>query len=282
MTSPSLPLVSVVISVYNGMPFILQTLDSVRRQTYPHWELIICDNASTDDTVASLERYMREKEDSRIRLLHQKHISVAQDWNRSLEHAQGEYVKLLGCDDILLPTCLETQVKLLQEHSDVGFVSSGKEVIDTQGVKYMERRPLKEGKYDWASLGHKLIYAVVNLIGEPAGVLFRKELLTSCGFYDSNYRYFIDVEFLIRLLRKSNLYITEQPLYQFRTHGQTLTATTRSSSVQEYVQILNLYESELDLARRPFLKAYLKGKAQLVTWARSLATQNIIHRFSAS
>src|SRR5260221_10775962 len=116
MTSPAQPLVSIVISVYNGMPFIIQTIDSVRGQTYPHWELIICDNASTDDTVPSLERYMVEKADPRIRLLHQQHISVAQDWNRSLEHARGDFVKLMGCDDILLPTCLETQAKLLQKY----------------------------------------------------------------------------------------------------------------------------------------------------------------------
>jgi glycosyltransferase involved in cell wall biosynthesis len=255
MIDTNQPPVSIVIPIYNGMPFIVRTIDSVRSQTYPHWELILCDNVSKDDTVPALKRYLGD------------------NWNRSLTYARGDFVKLLPADDILLLNCLEIQARLLNEHNDVGFVSSGKEVIDSRGRTYLTLKRLREGRYEWSGLGCKLIRAVVNLIGEPGGVLFRRELIKECGLFDSRYRYLIDLEMYLRFLKNSNLYISENPLYQFRTHANSESASSRRISVQEHAQLLETYGAELGLSGRPLLKAYLRQKAHLVSLARSLAMQ---------
>jgi glycosyltransferase involved in cell wall biosynthesis len=267
---------SVVIPIYNGKRFLISTIESVRNQTYPDWDLILCDNGSTDGSVAMLEEYLEKIADSRIRLVHQEHISFAQDWNRTIGHASGDLIKVLPSDDILLPSCLETQVKLLRENADVGFVSSGKHLIDASGKKYFERSPLKEGRYDWSTLGHRLVYAIVNLVGEPGGVLFRRELLLRYGLFDDNFKYFIDVDMYIRLLQQTNLYITERPLYQFRVHGSSVSASSRKMSVLEYARLLDRHEKVLGLARKPLHKFCLKQKAYLIALSRSVVIQTCV------
>ncbi len=263
--------VSIVIPIYNGLPFIFQTIESVRHQTFSDWELILCDNASRDATVAKLRPYLAEIADARIRLItHDEHLGMGPNWNRSLAYAKGQFVKLLPSDDILLPNCLENQVRILLDHSDVGFTSSGKEIIDSLGIKYLERRPLRQGQYNLAMLEGRIISAIVNLIGEPGGVLTRRDLLEACGPYNHNYRYFIDIEMYLRFLEKADLYIHEKPLYQFRTHPQSETSASRKASVREYIELLTIYDKKLNLSRRPFYTSYLERKAYLIAWLRSL------------
>ncbi len=62
------------------------------------------------------------------------------------------------------------------------------------------------------------------------------------GLFDDNYKYFIDVDMYIRLLQKTNLYITERPLYQFRVHGTSVSASSRKMSVWEYDRLLDRHE----------------------------------------
>lgn len=268
------PLVSIVIPVYNGMPFIVHTIESVRFQTYDNWELLICDNDSTDRTIDLVKQYLDEKPDQRIRVIsHQEHLSMARNWNRSLTYAQGELIKLLPSDDVLLPECIDIQVRLLREQSDIGFVTSGKEVIDHSGKKLFTRSPLKEGKYDWHSAGLKSLYAITNLFGEPGGVLFRKELLKCCGGYDPSLNYFVDIELLLRFLKKTKVSVWGKPLYQFRIHGSSVSAASRQLSVCEYLHILDSYEKDLKLSEKPSLKYYLKIKAHFLALLRSLIFQ---------
>ena len=220
---PAVPVVSVIMPVYNGLPFILATIDSVRRQTCRNWELTICDSGSSDGTAAQVRDYLQADPDPRIRLVVlEKSPSMGDDWNRALTYARGEFVKVLPQDDLLLPTCLEVQERLLRQHPDVGFVTCAKEVIDAAGCRLFRRAPLKEGVYDWHQLGVRSLRAVANNLGEPGAILFRRDLLTTCGNFDAQLRYFIDLELLWRLLRVSHVFVWGEPLYQFRIHGRSV------------------------------------------------------------
>jgi glycosyltransferase involved in cell wall biosynthesis len=271
------PLISVVVPVYNGMPFVLATIESVRAQTCADWELVICDNASTDNTAERIEQYLKEKPDPRIRLIrHTELLAMGANWNRSLPYAAGQFIKLLPADDILLPDCLETQQRILKENPGVGFVTSGKEVIDASGRVLLQRVPVKEGIYDWSRLGRRILFAVANIIGEPGGVLFRRELLESCGPFNPRYNYYIDIELLLRFLKKSNVYVCGRPLYQFRIHGGSGTATSRERAHKEYRALLEEFAGDLDLARKPWLRRYLDLKSRLVVFARGLVLRRYL------
>lgn len=101
-----IPLVSVCIPVYNGEQHIRETIESVQSQTFPDFELLIQDNASTDATWELLGKLAGQ--DTRISLVkNQSNLGMAGNWNAVIDRARGKYVMLLSADDLLMPTFLE-------------------------------------------------------------------------------------------------------------------------------------------------------------------------------
>ncbi len=109
------PRLSVGLPVYNGERFLSEALDSVLGQTYEDFELIISDNASTDDTEAICHRY--EKQDSRIRYFRQpRNIGLSPNHNFVVEQGRGELFKWASYDDLYARTLLERCIEALDEH----------------------------------------------------------------------------------------------------------------------------------------------------------------------
>lgn len=110
------PLVSVVMSVRNGMPYLPEAVASILTQTLTDFEFIILDNASKDNSVAWLEQI----EDPRIRLVKNEiDLGLSGSLNRGFSLARGKYVARMDADDISLPNRLAVQVDFLEKHPDV-------------------------------------------------------------------------------------------------------------------------------------------------------------------
>jgi len=118
------PLVSVVAIFLNGERFLDEAIQSVIAQSYPHWELLLVDDGSTDGSSA-LARAWAEREPHRVRYLehpgHRNH-GMSASRNLGLHHARGEYLALLDADDVWLPGKLARQVEILQAHPGVGLL----------------------------------------------------------------------------------------------------------------------------------------------------------------
>jgi glycosyltransferase involved in cell wall biosynthesis len=117
------PLVSVLTPFYNEEPYLRECVDSVLAQSYPHFELILVDNASTDGSRRIAEEYVRR--DTRVRLLAcDQHVSMAENLNRAAHEIspQAKYVKYCFGDDWLYPTCIEQMVAKLETNPRVGSV----------------------------------------------------------------------------------------------------------------------------------------------------------------
>src|SRR5579859_2045469 len=124
--------VSVCIPTYNAARHIRQTIRSVLDQTLTDFELVICDDASTDDTLKILQEFT----DPRIRIISSPTNSgLAANWNRSVRECRAPCVKLLCQDDLIYPTCLEKQFAILSNpgHSDIALVSARRNIIDDAG-----------------------------------------------------------------------------------------------------------------------------------------------------
>lgn len=121
------PLISVTIVTYNSAEFIVETLESVKAQTYPRIELIISDDCSTDDTVALCREWLAKNGErfERTELIEaKKNTGVSANLNRAEAACRGEWVKMLDGDDILLPTCLEDYVEYVTEHPETVYMFS--------------------------------------------------------------------------------------------------------------------------------------------------------------
>ena len=103
--------VSVVIPVFNGMPFLKETIDGILNQTYSNFELIIINDGSTDDS----EEYIETLKDSRIRYISQNNIGLCNTLNKAFSLAKGTYIFRNDQDDISEPKRLEKQIHALEE-----------------------------------------------------------------------------------------------------------------------------------------------------------------------
>lgn len=125
--------VSVIIPVYNVCNYILETVDSVRRQTYTDWELVLVEDGSTDGTAQLLQSYLEQLQDDRIRLVVlAQNGGAAAARNRGVELSEGRYVTYLDADDLWEPQKLERELAFIRE-KQAGFVFTGYEFADETG-----------------------------------------------------------------------------------------------------------------------------------------------------
>ena len=116
------PRVSILIPVYNAAPYVKGAVDSILNQSFRDFELIILDDASTDESAMFLDSF----EDSRIvRYTSGKNVGLANILNVGIDMARGEYIARMDADDISLPTRLQTEVEYLDSHPKIDLVSCG-------------------------------------------------------------------------------------------------------------------------------------------------------------
>ena len=126
------PKVSIGLPVYNGQHYLRQAIESIVNQTYRNFEVIICDNASTDDTPAICAEYAARE--PRIRYHRQpQNIGATANFNRTFELASGPYFKWAAHDDVLEPTYLEKCVAVLEQTPDAVLCQSLVKMVTDQG-----------------------------------------------------------------------------------------------------------------------------------------------------
>ncbi len=114
---PSPPMVSIVIPCYNYGELIHQTLDCLLRQSYHHWEAIIVDDGSTDDTKSIVEEY--QSVDNRFHYIYQENKGLSSARNTGIQNAKGQYLQFLDADDLLSVHKIATQLNYMEVNKDV-------------------------------------------------------------------------------------------------------------------------------------------------------------------
>jgi glycosyltransferase involved in cell wall biosynthesis len=122
------PVFSVVIPTYNRENFILKTLNTVFNQTYPHYEILVVDNCSTDRTAEILQPLI---EAGKIRFIqHDQNYERARSRNTGMDNATGDFVTLLDSDDLMYPTNLEDAARFIETHPDIKFFQNLYQLVD--------------------------------------------------------------------------------------------------------------------------------------------------------
>lgn len=119
------PLVSVPVITYNSSKFVLETLESIKAQTYQNIELIISDDCSTDNTVELCRKWVEENKERFVRtqiITSEQNTGVSANLNRAEAACQGEWVKGIAGDDLLMPDCVESCVKYVIDNPNIYFL----------------------------------------------------------------------------------------------------------------------------------------------------------------
>lgn len=208
--------VSVIIPVYNCDRFIKDAIDSVLKQDYQEFELLVIDNCSTDKTV----EYVKSYNDPRIKLIqNDTNIGMLGNWNKALHVANGEYIKLLPADDYLLENCLRLQTEVLEKDIDkkIALVCGRKLVIDDNG-KILFKRGFSKKVMNVSGFDaiNRTVRSGGNIIGEPGAVMFRKEIIEKCGLFEADIFYVLDLNMWFKMLVHGNLYSLPDVICAFR------------------------------------------------------------------
>lgn len=120
-------LISIIMPVFNTAVYLEQAVSSILNQTYPHWELLVVDDGSVDDSWSILQKLSAK--DNRIRIFHQKNSGVSAARNAGLKHVCGDFLCLLDSDDWLPPQSLELRLKKFSESKRIYFVDGYVEIF---------------------------------------------------------------------------------------------------------------------------------------------------------
>ena len=126
--------ISVLMGIYNCAGTLADAIDSILAQTYTNWELILCDDGSSDDTYAVAQDYQSRFPEKIILLKNEKNMGLNYTLNHCLEHATGEFIARMDGDDLCEAHRFETQLEALKTHPEMAVVSSNMTYFDEHGT----------------------------------------------------------------------------------------------------------------------------------------------------
>lgn len=250
------PLVSVVIPNHNYGRFLAEAIESALRQTYPHVELLVVDDGSTDESREVLRRYAR-----RLRWISQPRQGVSAARNRGVRESRGELVAFLDSDDAWRPETLARQVARLDRPA-VGMVCCGLEYIDESGRVLGQSLPTQRGR-----LLREI--ALLRWSYAPGGsaALVRRSSLQRAGLFDEALSTSADWDLWRRIAAHDEIEICPEPLVQYRVHAGSMHTD------------LAVFERDM---LRAFAKMFQDPAAAAVHGLRRRSYSNLYRQFSGS
>ncbi len=221
---------SIIIPIYNASIYLDSCIQSVYKQTFSNWELILIDDGSIDNSLI-LAKNWAEK-DHRIKVL--QHLNrankgVSASRNLGIKHAKGEWLAFLDADDVWLPGKLQKQYEIIEQYESQGlvFVYCPAMVIDEQGNSISEKDLVKShnpmfGIYGAGVLGfqqHAFTWVINKGFEAPtSSVVCRKDVIQALGGFEEDMHYSEDGLMWYRIIEKGNMYYTDEPFVQYRVH----------------------------------------------------------------
>ena len=223
----AVPLVSVIMPVYNGEKYLREAIESILTQTFRDFEYIIVDDGSTDGTGAILAHY--QKMDRRIRVAcNPENEGQPAALNKGCRLAKGKYIARMDADDVSLPERLERQVKYLEAHPEIGVLGTWVELIDDRGTRvlpFFVCHPVRSAVLKW-----RLIFnsAVIH-----PSVMMCRGLIERLGFYALEASTAEDYDLWIRASPETEIVNLPHVLLKYRSHEEGV--SWRYSHFQEQV-----------------------------------------------
>jgi len=234
------PKVSVCVPTYNGSAYLAQCLESVLKQDFQDFELLIVDDCSSDSTVSLAEEFSRR--DARVRVtVNKRNLGLVGNWKKCVQIARGEWIKFVFQDDTIAPSCISAMVKAIRPGVDLVVVQRSLEFADdtSEAVRNMYWDCISAAdltKYfpgatfispsDFASLVLRVAHR--NFIGEPTSTLVRASAFSKFGYFNPKLVSLCDWEYFARIAVNTGLCYVNETLASFRVHH-----TSRSAEIRE-------------------------------------------------
>jgi GT2 family glycosyltransferase len=252
------PLVSVIILNFNGQGYLLNCLDSVLKNTYANYEVILVDNASTDHSIEKAQDTYGD--DSRLRIIQNKeNLGFSGGNNIGFQNSRGEYVAFLNNDTTVAPDWLAILVDALENDSTIGLAQSlilnmdGK-TIQTAGWLFsnflIHKFPLCANKP--SDMHFQSTFEISFASG--ASMIVRREIAQKMGLFDPKIPFFYDDTLLSLKTRLQQKRVVTVPSSRIRHFGGatniwTIKSTTFHLTKSKLILLFDIYHSKLELAK---------------------------------
>lgn len=232
-----LPVVTVITPAYNQGIFLRDTIESVLSQDYPHIELLVLNDGSTDHTEEILKEYT-----GRIKWETQQNMGQTPTINKGWSKTDGEIITWLNSDDTFLPGAVKAGVEYLLAHPETGIVFADSLFTEADGKPLHQTRPAPGFRYiDFVS-------KCENPISQPSAFI-RREIIHKVGDLDPTYYYFMDWDFWLRAGLYYQIDYVHGLWSTYRLHAESKTVSQSRRAAPELEYMYNKFFSRDDIPK---------------------------------
>ena len=238
--------VSIILPVYNAKEYIKDCIDSILAQTYQNFELIIGDDASTDNSIDICKQYDNPK----IRIIKCEHNYI-RTCNTLLKFCNGDYIARMDADDIMLPNRIQKQVEILEKDKSLSLCCSNRLIIGTD-----ERRDMWVENY----VDDFILRLFCGNFIPHSTVMIRTSFLRTLGIkYKSEYPYAEDYKMWSDIaMNGGTIYAIKEPLIKYRIHDSSISMQNMLKQKETATKIQNEIYNYLIEKVIPYKDLYLK------------------------
>ncbi|MBL4681059.1 MAG: glycosyltransferase [Pseudomonadales bacterium] len=231
------PLVSVVMTLYNGEKYLRSAIESVLQQTYLNFELVIVDDCSEDSSLAIANEYAGK--DDRVRVFsNPKNLMLSKSLNRALELSKGVYIARMDQDDISLPDRFLKQVAFMESSLKTAIVGCDIAILDESGKRISQRNYFETDE----EIRKNIFF--FSPFCHPA-VMIRKNAIEHIGGYDQYYSPADDYELYFRLGKQGRLHNIKERLFEYRLMPTSMTHDSTELMERKTIEVRKKYSSHL-------------------------------------
>ncbi|MBR9915488.1 MAG: glycosyltransferase [Algicola sp.] len=240
------PLVSIIIPTFNRAHLVLETLDSMKAQTYEHWECLVVDDGSTDATSEVLKAYTDK--DKRFKYVQRSsdHLKGPNGCrNFGLKQSKGAFIAFCDDDDFWLEHKLETQIAVFHQHPEIALVTCNFEYVEADGERTGRVQSHKR-------LNHGQVFENMLLKNRTTAItpILKREVFDKVGNFNESIRIFEDWEFYLRVSYYYEFYALDDVLALVRRHPENTSNIVTTEPFEQYqrykkvIQALKLWGKE--------------------------------------
>lgn len=252
-------LVSINVVTYNSSKYVLETLDSIYNQTYKNIELIITDDASTDDTVRLCDNWIQEHKD-RFRsfkiITSPQNTGISANCNRGIKACSGEWIKGIAGDDILLPNCITDNVNfIIDNDKEIKFLFSRRLDFGIKNeIDIIQQSRKKRDYFFYLDAKGQFWDLVLHECCIPSCTIFvHKNTFLSLGGYDEEIPFYEDFPMWVKATKRGyKMWLMDKPTVKYRVSDSSISFGRYNNSVKK--KFTDSIIKSYDRYRYPFIK----------------------------
>jgi glycosyltransferase involved in cell wall biosynthesis len=216
----NIPLVSIIVITYNSSKYVLETLDSIKNQTYRNFELIISDDCSTDDTIEVIQKWINYNNglSFEVKLIESKiNTGIPSNVNRGMDKATGEWVKIIAGDDLLLSDCIASNMDFV-ESSSAQFIFSKPVYINDLSEDIEDNNKFDYSFYSLESNQQYVFLLTRDNPINPPSLFFNMKTAEKIGGFDEKFKV-EDLPFYLNVTKNGyKLFLLNKYTIKYRVH----------------------------------------------------------------